>query len=163
MMSGVLNLDMKKLLKWVGIGIGGLIVLLIIIAIVSPSGEEETVTPAAPTVTATPAPTPEIIRVTAQELYSAYEANEVAADAKYKGKVIEVSGVVDTIGKDFLGTPYVTLTSGGRYEVWGVQCMFSNKDEPQLAQLSKGETVAVRGKCDGYLVNVLIKKCILVR
>ena len=96
-------------------------------------------------------------------MYSAYEANEVAADAKYKSKILKVTGVVDSIGKDILDTPYVTLTSGGQYEVWGVQCMFDKKHEPELAQLTKGQTVTVQGKCDGYLINVLMKDCVLVR
>lgn len=109
-----------------------------------------------------PQPTPSAIEVTAQELYSAYEANQVAADAKYKDKTLKVTGVVESIGKDILDTPYITLTSGGQYEVWGVQCMFDEKYEPELAKLTKGQTVTVQGKCDGYLVNVLLRDCALV-
>ena len=114
----------------------------------------------APVETTTPAPT--TIELTAQELYSAYEANQVAADAKYEDKTLIVTGVVDSIGKDILDTPYVTLTSSGAFAVWGVQCMFDDEHEPELAKLTKGQMVTVQGKCDGYLLNVLLRDCTLI-
>lgn len=107
-------------------------------------------------------PAPAAIEVTADELIQAYEANEVAADAKYEGKILNVTGVVDNVGKDIVDTPYVVLTSGGEWEVWGVQCMFDKEHEPELAQLAVGQTVTVQGRCSGYLINVLVRDCIIV-
>jgi aspartyl/asparaginyl-tRNA synthetase len=100
--------------------------------------------------------------VSAGDLYSEYKANEVAADAQYKGKTVQVTGIVDSIGKDILDTAYVTLTEGGEYEMWGVQCMFAEKYESELAQLSKGQTVTIQGKVEGYLINVLLHESILI-
>ena len=51
------------------------------------------------------------LELTAQELMSAYAVNEIAADQKYKGKMVRLSGKVDDIGKDIMGTPYVTGAS----------------------------------------------------
>ena len=92
-----------------------------------------------------------------------YKASEVEADAKYKGKIIKVTGVVDSIGEDTLHHPYIRLTGGGKHQAWGVRCAFSKKYEPELAQLTIGQTVTVQGKCDGRLINVLMKDCRLVR
>jgi len=119
----------------------------------------------APAPSSPPAPSPAatVIEVTAQELYSAYEANQVAADAKYKDKIVRVTGIVNTIGKDILDTPYVLLTSGGQYEMFGVQCMFDKKYELELAQLIKGQTVTVQGKVSSYLANVIVADSVLVR
>jgi len=103
-----------------------------------------------------------VIEITAPQLYSAYKANQVAADAKYKGVVLNVRGIVDSIGKDILDTPYITLSSGGAYEIWGVQCMFSKEYEAELARLVKGQGVTVQGRCSGYLINVILRDCILV-
>jgi hypothetical protein len=99
-----------------------------------------------------------VFQLSAAQLFAEYEANEVAADVKYKDKVALISGVVDDIGKDFLDTPYITLVGG---QFWGVQCMFADKEVPGLAKLSKGDTVSVKGKVDGMLVNVLIRGCTL--
>lgn len=112
-----------------------------------------------------PAPSPSttqpaaraVIEISAAQLYEEYEANEIAADQKYKDKMLKVTGVVSSIGKDVLGSPYVVLTGGGEYEVWGVQCTFSSAYEPQLAKLTKGQVVTVTGKCKGYLINVLLE------
>lgn len=45
--------------------------------------------------------------VFAPDLVAAYKANEVAADARYKDKTIAVTGDVESIGKDLIGSPYV--------------------------------------------------------
>lgn len=99
--------------------------------------------------------------VTAKELYSEYKENEVAADKKYKDQIIEVSGEIENIGKDIANTIYITLKTG---ETLGnVQVMFSDEYEDQVAQLSKGQKVTVRGVCSGLaLLNVLVKGGILV-
>ena len=100
---------------------------------------------------------PEVIEISATDLYSAYEANQVAADQKYKGRLLEVTGVITSIGKDILGSPYIVLGSGDEWEVWGVQCTFSSRYESWLAKLKKGQQVTVTGKCTGYFLNVLLE------
>jgi len=78
----------------------------------------------------------------------------VAADAKYKGKVLDVSGTVTEIGNDMLGDAFVALYGDGMFSV---QCFFN--DKAQLAAINKGQKVQLKGVCDGLMGNVLIKKC----
>ncbi len=106
---------------------------------------------------------PTTIKITAPELCSAYRANEVAADIKYKGKIIKVTGVIDSIGRDAFRTAYFTLTSGGKYGLKTVWCTFNLKDEPQLAQLTRGQKVTVQGKCEGEQTYIRMGDCILTR
>lgn len=104
----------------------------------------------------------EVIRVSAVQLSEEYDANKVAADTKYKGKSLEISGVIDSIGKDIVDTPYVTL-KGRELSLFGVQCMFSKADEPKLATLSKGRGITLRGEVSGELIgNVLVRDCQIV-
>lgn len=100
---------------------------------------------------------PVAVRVTASQLFADYEANEIAADEKYKGKVIVVSGTIDNIGKDILDTMYVTLDSGK--PLFNVQCFFSDKHKSQLSNVAKGQQVMVKGKCDGKFGNILLRGC----
>jgi tRNA_anti-like len=73
---------------------------------------------------------------TAEELATDYDANEVAADLKYKNNGLLVLGTVEGIFKDYLGAPYVLL---GRHKTfYGVQAKFSEKNSNSLAILSKG-------------------------
>lgn len=102
---------------------------------------------------------PATIGVTASNLYSEYEANEVAADQKYEDKILLIRGVILSIGKDILDRPYVVLGGHGEYETWGVQCMFD--DEDVVAKFNKGQVITIKGKCSGYLINVLIEGCSL--
>lgn len=101
--------------------------------------------------------------VTAPVLVADYEANEIAADRKYKGQILEITGVVDSIGKDILDSMYVTLDSGQQFGITNVQCFFDESEETNLAALSKGRSLTVKGRCDGKFGNVLIKECEIVR
>lgn len=107
------------------------------------------------------APAKEAIKVTATKLADDYKANEVAADAKYKGNLVEVSGIIGTIGKDIIDTPYVTLTIG-QYDILSVQCMFGKNDQTALANLSKGQSITLQGEVSGKLGNVLVRGCKIV-
>jgi hypothetical protein len=102
------------------------------------------------------------IRVSALELISAYKDNEVAADERYKGGVLEVSGMTDSIGKDILDTMHVVLKGGGEFEFRGVQCSFDDKHKGSLANLSKGQFITIRGKCEGLMGNVQLRECEIV-
>lgn len=103
------------------------------------------------------------IKVTASQLYDDYEANEVAADAKYKDKKVEISGTISGIGKDLMDTPYVALVVAPNNPVFSVQCMFRKGDEVQLTALTKGSDLVLKGKVSGKLGNVLVNDCSLVK
>ena len=94
------------------------------------------------------------IHITATRLFSNYEANEIAADNEYKGNNVVVTGYISNIGKDILGSMYVSLKTDNI--IGSVQCMFSKEYNQQLSNLSKGEKVSIFGKVDGKLGNVLI-------
>jgi hypothetical protein len=98
--------------------------------------------------------------VTATKLYADYKANEISADNTYKGKLVEVSGTVDNIGKDILDKPYISLTTG---EIIGsVQCMLDDDAIAEASALAEGTKVTMQGRVNGLLGNVLVKGCTLV-
>lgn len=95
--------------------------------------------------------------VSASQLYADYEANGVAADQQYKGKILKVTGTVNNIDKDIMDQIYVTLK--GDNVIGDVQCFFSDNYVNEAAQLQKGQKITIIGKCDGKLINVMIKGC----
>ncbi|GAI55380.1 unnamed protein product, partial [marine sediment metagenome] len=110
-----------------------------------------------------PEPAPGTIEVTVEELYSAYSADEVAADAKFTNKILTVTGVVDRITvNDVHDIYYIILASAEKKEQWNVRCKFDRKHGPQLNRLTAGQTVTAQGKYDGYKVNILMKDCVLL-
>jgi len=103
------------------------------------------------------------VGVTVEELYSAYKANAIEADAKYKGKTLKVTGTAHKIvTKDTFDIYYVMLTSAEKHEEWNVRCTFDKKHEPELKRLTAGQTVTIQGEYDGYRTNILIRDCALV-
>jgi transcription elongation factor Elf1 len=104
----------------------------------------------------------EVIEITAEELLQAYQTNKKTAEAEYKGKTLQVTGVISSSGKNVVGTYFVKL-AGERVEAWLVQCMFDKEHEPELAQLTKGQRITVRGTCADFLPpDVTMKDCVLV-
>lgn len=99
------------------------------------------------------------IEVSAKKLYSDYDANGVSADMKYKGKVLSVTGKVNNIDKDIMDEIYVTLKGDEYYG--DIQCFFSESHVQEAANLSKGQTITVKGICDGQMMNVILKGCII--
>ena len=104
----------------------------------------------------TPNSNPSVI-ITASKLYKEYNSNEIAADEKYKGKIIEVTGVIRDIGNDIMDNAYITLVGN---EYFGdIQCYFNEKSV--VAKLSKGKRITVIGSCSGLMINVQINNCIV--
>ena len=97
------------------------------------------------------------VTISASKLYKEYNENEIAADEKYKGKIIEVTGVIRDIGNDIMDNAYITLVGN---EYFGdIQCYFNEKSV--VAKLSKGKRITIIGSCSGLLMNVQMDNCIL--
>lgn len=97
--------------------------------------------------------------LSANQLYNEYNSNEVAADSKYKGKVVIVTGTIQDIGKDFMDDAYIVIGGDGFLD--GVQCTFTKGEQSSVARLSKGQSVRVKGEVAGKMGNVLVNKCSL--
>ena len=99
------------------------------------------------------------ISITALTLATAYEDNEVAADEKYNGKNLLITGKVESIDT-VLGQSSVTL-KGKEMSIVSVQCFVDDSQKSAVARLKKGQSATVQGTCDGKSLNVEIKNCII--
>lgn len=77
--------------------------------------------------------------VKAVDLWNAYQENEVAADAAYKGKRLLVTGTVASIDKNVFGGIYVALKSPN--EFMNTQANLDDGEESAAAALRKGQSV----------------------
>jgi len=96
--------------------------------------------------------------ITASNLVSEFEANENLANSHYLDKVLEVTGTVNNIAEDQTAI-IVTLKEAGREA--GVLCSF-DKSNLEIDAVRRGDKIVVRGVCAGYLLDVVLTKCILV-
>lgn len=140
----------------------GLGILIIIIIIASAGGSNEKATSVSHTSTKQEAKT-EALVVSPETLRQAYKANEVNADNQYKGKFVEMSGTVDTIGKDIIDEAYITFETPEQYAFDKVQCMFKSTQEAPLGTLTKGQQVTVQGTVSGVTIgSVIVRNCTLL-
>ena len=109
-----------------------------------------------------PAPAPAAMEVTAATMLDEFEGNEAAADLKYKGKTVEVTGVVDKVDTEFWDDEQYTiqLSDGDEWALWTVNC--NDVSGETAAKVKVGSTVTVIGEFDdGGDLGVEIATCTL--
>jgi hypothetical protein len=84
----------------------------------------------------------EVLRFTSQEIFNAYEANEVATDNRLKGHIIEISGVVQSIDKSVWDTMYVRLVTSNQF--MSTNMKVESQEESKVAGLRRGQSVVFR-------------------
>lgn len=96
--------------------------------------------------------------ITAVQLFNEYEANEVAADNKYKNKIVVVTGTIESIGKDIFDEAYIRIKAGGSYN--GILCSFSDEYLNAFNKISKGQKITITGKVSGFMMgSVIVNDC----
>ncbi len=98
--------------------------------------------------------------LSAQELIDAYSSDEAGSNAKYSGKILEVSGVVVTKSEGIGGSYSISLAD----EMSGVSCTVDSADvlpyKAKLDKINAGDNVVFRGRCDGMLTDVQLSRCV---
>ena len=100
---------------------------------------------------------PEII-LTAQVLLNDFENNEMTANLKYLEKIIEVSGVIADCSMNKNNKGVVILECGS---IGTVMCHLSEDGTKKMSILKKGEKISIKGICTGYLMDVILVKCVI--
>lgn len=96
--------------------------------------------------------------ISSADLYAAFHTNEIAAAEDYRGRLLEVSGIVQSVNLDFLDRPYIVLNGG---PLMGVQCHFKRID-PAMRNLRRGDRVIVVGRCGTMIIgSVMVEDCSL--
>lgn len=114
----------------------------------------------------TPPPSGPAIAVTAGEMLKEYGANAVAADAKYKGKLVRVTGKFGTAQKaPLLGYAVQVLPEdAGDVNLSGVECFVTEAAQADVAQFQQGQMITLEGMCDGQVLGqVKMSKCKVVK
>ena len=100
------------------------------------------------------------LNISATELINAYKENEIKADKMYKGKIVEVNGIVDAIDSGIDDKAIVRLSDGDEFSFDNVQCCIDDENQDKACELKKGENVTIIGKADGEIAGTpFIKDC----
>ena len=94
----------------------------------------------------------------ATDLIQQFAADEAKATVKYSDHVISVQGIVDSVQPaDASGA--VFLNDGS--SVTSVMCQFDKKNCQEILGLQKGEVITIKGICSGYLMDVVMVRCVV--
>ena len=91
--------------------------------------------------------------VQSEHLAANYIRQEEAADARYRGQVLEIEGRITEVGRTADDVPYIGM-SGVSWLL--VQCIFPESWTGDLPQLTIAQPAVLRGTVEGLLDNVRV-------
>ena len=97
--------------------------------------------------------------MTSIDLQKAFEDNEAVSITKYVNKIIEVTGTIESVKAGEGNITNVALKTGS--ELSSVICTLSPQSDP--APLVSGNEVTIRGECSGFLMDVLMNNCVVIK
>jgi hypothetical protein len=92
-------------------------------------------------------------------LFTEFETDEIAANEKYLGKIVEVTGIVRD--KEVAETGN-TIILGTANEMFGINCGLHQSQQAAFDKLKAGDLVTLKGECAGYLMDVVFVRCVIV-
>ena len=104
------------------------------------------------------------VTVTTDQLLDDYKKNHIAADQKYKGKWVQVTGKYAGTGNVALAGDYVSIGSAHEGEL-DVMCFLDKNDaaaRDKAGKLKEGDAVTMLGMCEGKVAGftaIRLKLC----
>lgn len=140
-------IKVKKVLKWIGIIV---LVLIVIGAVSGNKGGSSTTTSNTSNSAKSEEKPQEPEKITAQELADDFDGNQVAAEAKWKGKLVEFSAEITNITDTGLSFGKV---ASKEFSLAQISCKIADKQ--QLLPLKNGQTVTVKGIVGNQTIGVI--------
>lgn len=100
------------------------------------------------------------LKISAEQIFSEYEADELTSNEKYLNKTLEIEGHLIDAGANQDGEPTAMLDTGN--PMFGVQITFNRKEKTKLSELTIGDKITVKGICTGYLSDVIVTDAVIV-
>jgi hypothetical protein len=97
--------------------------------------------------------------ITATALLKEFEDNEAAASAKYINKIVELTGTVATVKPAENNIVNISLVTES--DLSSVICTFAAISDP--SSVKTGDVITLRGECSGFLMDVLLNNCAILK
>lgn len=100
-------------------------------------------------------------KLTAKNIFTEFSENEKTANTKYLGKVVELTGKVAEVKNENNQSAIVLENM-----LFGVSAYMDSSycaANPKVLQdINKGQTITIRGQCDGMLNDVVISRAVII-
>jgi hypothetical protein len=98
-------------------------------------------------------------KISASVIQKEFEDNETIASTKYINKIIEVTGKIISIKSGENNITTIALETANPFS--SVICTFSSITD--TSDLIQGKEIILRGECSGFLMDVLLNNCAVIR
>jgi hypothetical protein len=98
-------------------------------------------------------------KIPATLLQKEFEDNEITASSKYNKKIIEVTGTIASVMPAENNIVNITLKTGSGMS--SVICTLPAIRDG--AVFREGEEITLRGECSGFLMDVLLNNCAVIK
>ena len=98
------------------------------------------------------------ITVEAQQIIDDFKNDELLANKKYVDKIIQITGEISKINIE--NNKMVISLKDDKNES-SVMCHIETQENLANLKLDKGKIVTIKGVCTGYLMDVIMVRCIL--
>ncbi len=106
--------------------------------------------------------TPDYVML-AEDLFNAYRSDKHAAEMKYNGKVLEITGTVNKVETSDTLTIAVFVMDEGMFGDEGIRCTMLHKYAGP-ARDKKGSQATIKGFLSGYNdTDVIMEKCSVIQ
>ena len=99
------------------------------------------------------------ISITANTLLVDFSSDETKANAKYLDKIIAVKGMVTNI--EFNGEK-AAISLQTEDDFGSVVCYLVKDEFKKSAEIKEGQEVILKGICTGFLMDVILVKCVVM-
>jgi len=99
--------------------------------------------------------------ISADDLYRAFETDEVKANETYVGKVMEVRGKVVGVESAEWGQTIVSFIDPFFGVTATIDSSMTVRQHDLIRGLSAGDSLTIKGRCDGMLTDVRLVKCFI--
>ncbi|GAA4271587.1 hypothetical protein GCM10022258_08810 [Aquimarina gracilis] len=99
------------------------------------------------------------ISIASNTIVNDFEEDENRANVKYLEQIIEVTGtIIETSITNGKGVVVI-----GAADTFGsIMCHLSHEENEKIWTLNKGQQITIKGICTGYLMDVILVKCVIV-
>ncbi len=99
------------------------------------------------------------ISLTSDIIVEDFENNETLANSKYLEQIIQVTG---TISEVVITKDKGVIVLNASNALGNVMCHVSASEHQKINALKKGQEITMKGICTGYLMDVILVKCVIV-
>ena len=98
------------------------------------------------------------ISINSSTLVHDYKDDEPVADIKYLNKIVQITGTISSISSE---NELTTISLKSDDPLSGVLCEMEGSQN--AISFSEGDKIMLKGRCTGYLMDVVLVNCIVIK